>query len=66
MRTKFDRQKHLIKKRIRKKQITIKKMRTKVNIKIKLNQNFRGEKKQINIKYNTIKILMIKFDIINK
>jgi len=46
MRTKFDRQKHLIKKRIRKKQITIKKMRTKVNIKIKLNQNLRGEKKK--------------------
>jgi hypothetical protein len=38
MRTKFDIQKILIKKIIREKQITIIKMRTKVNIKIKLNQ----------------------------
>jgi hypothetical protein len=38
MRTKFDIQKNLIKKIIREKQITIIKMRTKVNIKIKSNQ----------------------------
>jgi hypothetical protein len=38
MRTKFDIQKILIKKIIREKQITIIKIRTKVNIKIKLNQ----------------------------
>jgi hypothetical protein len=52
---------------IREKQITIKKMRTNVNIKIKLNQILRDEiEKKIQIKYISIKILRIKFDIISK
>ena len=42
-------------------------MRTKVNIKIKLNQILRDEiKKQIQTKYISIKSLSIKFDIISK
>jgi len=65
MRTKFDRYKFLIKKMIKK--ITIIKMRTKVNIKIKLNQNLKDEiKKKIQTKYISIKNLRIKFDIISK
>jgi hypothetical protein len=52
---------------IREKQITIKKMRTNVNIKIKLNQILRDEiEKKIQTKYISIKILRIKFDIISK
>jgi hypothetical protein len=53
---------------IREKQITIIKMRTKVNIKIKSNQILRDkiEKKEIQTKYILIKSLRIKFDIINK
>jgi hypothetical protein len=41
-----------IKKRIREKQITIIKMRTKVNIKIKLNQILRGEIEKKDSKQN--------------
>jgi len=41
-------------------------MRTKVNIKIKLNQILRDEKKKIQTKYVSIKSLRTKFDIINK
>jgi hypothetical protein len=42
-------------------------MRTKVNIKIKLNQILRDEiKKQIQTKYISIKSLSTKFDIISK
>jgi hypothetical protein len=56
-----------LKKIIREKQITIIKMRTKVNIKIKLNQILRDEiKKQIQTKYISIKSLSTKFDIISK
>jgi len=52
---------------IREKQITIKKMRTNVNIKIKLNQILRDEiEKKIQTKYISIKNLRIKFDIISK
>jgi hypothetical protein len=53
---------------IRKKQITIIKGRTKVNIKIKLNQILRDkiEKKKIQTKYIAIKNLRTKFDIISK
>jgi hypothetical protein len=43
MRTKSDREKISIKKMIREKQITIIKIRTKVDIKIKLNQILRDE-----------------------
>jgi hypothetical protein len=43
MRTKSDKLKNSIKKRIREKQITIKRMRTKVGIKIKLNQILRDK-----------------------
>jgi len=43
MRTKSDREKNSIKKMIREKQITIIKIRTKVDIKIKLNQILRDE-----------------------
>ena len=52
MRTKFDIQKILIKKIIREKQITIIKMMTKVNIKIKLNQILSGEFEKKNSKQN--------------
>jgi hypothetical protein len=56
-----------LKKIIREKQITIIKMRTKVNIKIKLNQILRDEiKKQIQTKYISIKSLSTKFDVISK
>jgi len=49
------------------KKITIERMRTKVYIKIKLNQILRNEiEKKIKIKYITIERLMTKFDIINK
>ena len=44
-------------------------MKTKINIKIKLNQILRGEirkKKEFKTKYIAIKSLMIKFVIINK
>ena len=53
---------------IRVKQIIIIKIRTKVNIKIKLNQILRDEieKKKIQTKYIIIKSLRIKFDMINK
>jgi len=53
---------------VRKKQIKIIKMRTKINIKIKLNQILRDEikKKNSNKIYLLIKNLRIKFDIINK
>jgi hypothetical protein len=53
---------------IRKKQITIIKMRFKDNIKIKLNQILRDEikKKKIQTKYISIKSLRTKFDIISK
>jgi len=54
---------------IREKQITIIKMRTNINIKIKLNQILRDEikeKKRFITKYITIKSLRIKFDIISK
>ena len=53
---------------IRKKQITIIKIRTKVNIKIKLNQILRDEieKKKFKTKYIAIKSLRTKFDIISK
>jgi hypothetical protein len=54
---------------IRKKQITIIKMRIRVNIKIKLNQILRDEiknKKKIQTKYISIKSLRTKFDIISK
>jgi hypothetical protein len=52
---------------IREKQMTIIKIRTKINIKIKLNQNLRDEiKKKNQTKYISIKSLMIKFDIINQ
>jgi hypothetical protein len=57
-----------IKKIIREKKITIIKIRTKVDIKIKLDQILRNEieKKRFKIKYITIKSLKTKFDIINK
>ena len=50
------------------KKITIIKMKTKVNIKIKLNQILRDEikKKKIQTKYISIKSLRTKFDIISK
>ena len=54
---------------IREKQIIIIKMRTKIDIKIKLNQILRDEiarKKRFKTKYIAIKSSMIKFDIINK
>ena len=52
---------------IREKQITIIKMRIKVDIKIKLNQILRDEiEKKIKTKYITIKNLMVKFDMISK
>jgi hypothetical protein len=52
---------------IREKQITNIKMKTKVNIKIKLNSILRDKiEKQIQTKYIPIKSLRIKFDIINK
>jgi len=53
---------------IREKQITIKKMRTRVNIKIKLNQILgdKIEKKRFKTRYIAIKSLRIKFDIISK
>ena len=52
---------------IREKQITIIKMKTKVNIKIKLNSILRDKiEKKIQTKYILIKSLRIKFDIINK
>jgi hypothetical protein len=52
---------------IKEKQITIKKMRTKVGIKIKLNQILRDKiKKKIKTKYIAIKKLITKLDIINK
>jgi hypothetical protein len=68
MGTKFDKLKILIKKIIREKQITIIKIKTKVNIKIKLNQILRGEieQKKFKTKYIAIKRLRIKFFIINK
>jgi hypothetical protein len=52
----------------KKKQITIIKIKTKVNIKIKLNQILRDEieKKKFKTKYIAIKNLRIKFDTINK
>ena len=52
---------------IRKKKITIKKLRIKVDIKIKLNQILRDEtEKKIKTKYIAIKSLRIKFYIISK
>jgi hypothetical protein len=53
---------------IRKKQITIIKMRTKIDIKIKLNQIIRDEikKKRFKTRYIAIRSLRIKFDIISK
>jgi len=53
---------------IREKQITIIKIKTKIDIKIKLNQILRDEieRKKIKTKYITIKSLRIKFDIISK
>jgi hypothetical protein len=53
---------------IRENQITIIKIRTKVNIKIKSNQILRYEieKKRFKTKYIAIKSSMTKFDIINK
>jgi hypothetical protein len=51
---------------IREKQITIIKIRIKVNIKIKLNQILRDEIKKIQTKYISIKSLRTKFDIISK
>jgi hypothetical protein len=52
---------------IREKQITIIKIRTKINIKIKLNQILRDEiKKKNQTKYISIKSLRTKFDIISK
>jgi hypothetical protein len=52
---------------IKEKQITIIKMRIKVNIKIKLNQILRVEiKKKIQTKYISIKSLITKFDTISK
>jgi len=53
---------------IREKQITIIKIKTKVNIKIKLNQILRDktEKKRFKRKYIAIKSLRTKFDIISK
>jgi hypothetical protein len=53
---------------IREKQITIIKMRIKVDIKIKLYQIVRDEieKKRFKTKYIAIKSLKTKFDIINK
>jgi len=50
MRTKSDKLKNSIKKRIREKQITIKRMRTKVGIKIKLNQILRDKIAKKNLK----------------
>ena len=52
---------------IREKQITIIKIKTKVDIKIKLNQISNDEiEKKIKTKYIAIKRLRTKFDIINK
>jgi hypothetical protein len=52
---------------IKEKHITIIKIRTTVNIKIKLNQILRDEiKKKIQTKYISIKNLRTKFDIISK
>ena len=55
-------------KKIRKKQITIKRIKIKVDIKIKLYQILRDkiEKKRLKIKYIETKKLWIKFDITNK
>jgi hypothetical protein len=52
---------------IREKQITIIKIKTKIDIKIKLNQILRVEieRKKIKTKYIIIKSLRIKFDIIS-
>jgi regulation of enolase protein 1 (concanavalin A-like superfamily) len=68
MRTKSDWYKISIKKKIREKQITIKRMGSKVDIKIKFNQILEDEieKKRFKTKYIAIKRLRIKFDIINK
>ena len=54
-------------KMLREKQITIIKMRTKIDIKIKLNQILKNktEKKRFKTKYIAIKSLRIKFDIIS-
>jgi hypothetical protein len=52
---------------IKEKKITIKRMRTKVDIKIKLNQILRDKiEKKIKTKYIAIKRLITKLDIINK
>ena len=53
---------------IREKQITIIKIRTKINIKIKLNQILRDEIKKKRFKQNIyqLKVLRTKFDIISK
>jgi len=52
---------------IKKRQITIIKMRTKIDIKIKLNQILKGKiKKKFKTKYIATKSLRIKFNIINK
>jgi hypothetical protein len=61
MRTKSDREKISIKKMIREKQITIIKIRTKVDIKIKLNQILMDkiEKKRFKTKYMAIKSLRL-------
>ena len=55
-------------KKIRKKQITIKRIKIKVDIKIKLYQILRDKikKKRLKIKYIETKKLWIKFDITNK
>ena len=63
--TKFDRYKISIKKKIREKQITIKRMGSKVDIKIKF-QRMKLKKQRFKTKYIAIKRLRIKFDIINK
>jgi len=55
-------------KKTRKKQITIKRIKIKVDIKIKLYQILKDKikKKRLKIKYTATKKLWIKFDITNK
>ena len=65
MRTKSDRQKISLKKMIREKQITIIKIRIKIDTKIKF-EGMKMKKRRFKTKYIAIKSLRTKFDIISK
>ena len=65
MRTKSDRQKISLKKMIREKQITIIKIRIKIDTKIKF-EWMKLKKRRFKTKYIAIKSLRTKFDIISK